>query len=101
MSSTALVVPQFDYEAIAPADREAVVRHTQVIRSLGRKLIRDIIELGKSLLAVKELLPHGQFLNWLGAEFGMDSRTAQNFMQVASSVKNENISELGIAPTAL
>lgn len=50
---------------------------------------------------MKESLPHGSFLPWIEAEFGMDRRTASNFMRVAEqySGKWETVSHL--PPTAL
>jgi hypothetical protein len=55
---------------------------------------------GNDLLAVKETLPHGQFLPWLKAEFGWSERTAQNFMSVAEQFKSAKIADLPIQPSA-
>lgn len=37
------------------------------------------------LLAVKQHLPHGEWLPWLEREFGWREQTARNFMQVAGA----------------
>jgi hypothetical protein len=52
-------------------------------------------------LAVKEVLPHGQFLPWLRAEFGWAERTARYFMSVAERFgKSARVAELTIDSTA-
>ncbi|HEY7155624.1 MAG TPA: DUF3102 domain-containing protein [Gemmataceae bacterium] len=62
--------------------------------------VEDIIEVGNDLLAVKETLPHGQFLPWLKAEFGWSERSVQNFMSVAEQFKSAKIADLPIQPIA-
>ena len=55
------------------------------------------MDIGRSLLDVKEKLDHGQFQDWLKAEFAWTSRTAQNYMNVA---KNEKFSFLDTLPVS-
>lgn len=74
-------LPVFDYTAIGdPAveqrARAAVVR----IRELQKLAVVDI---GRELLAVKAVLPKGQFLPWVES-FGLERRTAVNYMHVAA-----------------
>src|SRR4051812_15928346 len=38
------------------------------------------IEVGRDLTAIKERLEHGQFTAWVEAEFDLDLRTAENYM---------------------
>jgi hypothetical protein len=59
-----------------------------------------LIEVGTDLLAVKDALEHGHFLNWVRAEFGWSERTAENFMSVAERFKSANFADLPIAPSA-
>ena len=56
----------------------------------------DIIEIGRDLIAVKDRLPHGDFMRWMEAEFGMTDRTDRNFMRVADRFpgKSETVSDL-------
>ena len=54
----------------------------------------DIIEIGRDLIAVKEALPHGDFMRWLEAEFGMAGRTARRFMQSAERFKLATVANL-------
>lgn len=73
----------FDYGTvpapIAVEAREAAQR----IRLRLRRSAEDIIEIGRDLLAIKASLPHGSFLPWIEAEFGMSEYSARNFMRVA------------------
>ena len=73
----------FDYAAL-PVD---VALKAQLaansIKLRLKRTVEDIIEIGRELTAVKDELPHGQFLPWIEAEFEMSERTAYNFMDVA------------------
>lgn len=48
-----------------------------------KRTVEDIIEIGRELIAVKERLGHGRFLDWIKVEFEMERSTAQNLMNVA------------------
>lgn len=65
------------------------------IRSLHRGAVGNIVAIGRELLSVKEMLPHGQFHPWLEAEFGMSPRSAQNYMAAVGLYdKNETVALL-------
>ena len=53
------------------------------------------------MLAVKASLPHGSFLPWIEAEFGMSQRAAYNFMKVAESYGAKLATIATLPPTAL
>ena len=78
-----LIQMGFDY-AVLPVD---VALKAQLaansIKLRLKRTVEDIIEIGRELTAVKDELPHGQFLPWIAAEFEMSERTAYNFMDVA------------------
>jgi hypothetical protein len=97
-----VVEPRFDYAPLGAKTAEKVQASAARIRETVKRTIEDIIAVGTELLAVKEALPHGQFLPWLRAEFGWTERTARNFMAVAEQFgpKTEMISDLQIEPTA-
>lgn len=69
----------YDYEQIEPAHRGLVQEAALEIH----KWQRNTIELGETLLAVKEVLPHRQFMEWLQVEFDMSERMIQHTMNVA------------------
>ena len=74
-------LPSFDYTALGDTDLEQRARAAvDRIRDLQKAAVVDI---GRELLGMKELLPHGQFLPWVES-FGLERRTATNYMQVAA-----------------
>jgi hypothetical protein len=95
------VISSFDYSLLGDT-ADKVRSSAEKIRLMLQKSIKDIIEVGLELLAVKEGVGHGHFGAWLRAEFGWTDRTAQNFMTVAQAFgpKTEMISDLTIQPTA-
>ena len=95
-----LVVIGFNYDLLETKLADKVRTAADRIRDRIKKTVEDIIEVGNDLLAVKEALPHGQFLPWLKAEFGWSERSAQNFMNVAEQFKSAKIADLPIQPSA-
>jgi hypothetical protein len=47
------------------------------------RLRGNIADIGRDLIAVKMQMLHGQFGVWIKAEFGMSTRTAENYMNAA------------------
>jgi hypothetical protein len=72
--------------------REAADR----IRSRMMRTVKDLIEIGRDLIAVKERLGHGNFLPWIDGEFRMTDKSAQRFMSVAERYgdKSDSVSNL-------
>jgi len=95
-----LVVIGFNYDLLETKVADKVRTAADRIRERIKKTVEDIVEVGNDLLAVKEAVPHGQFLPWLKAEFGWSERSAQNFMNVAEQFKSAKIADLPIQPSA-
>jgi Protein of unknown function (DUF3102) len=74
---------RYDYETIDVAHRATVRIAAVEIKSALRRTQEDLIRIGQRLLEVKEVLPHGQFQDWLKAEFALSDRMARRFMNVA------------------
>lgn len=55
---------------------------TAEIRRLIRRSSEDILEIGRNLVRVRDLLPKGQFQDWVTSEFSWSLRTAYNFIAV-------------------
>jgi hypothetical protein len=94
--------PTFDYDQLDGATWKFVKDATDQIRQLARRSSEAMVKWGDLLLAVKERLNHGQFQDWLLAEFDWTPRHAENFMAVArrfGESEYEIISAL--QPTAL
>lgn len=76
------LLPTFDYAAIRDPETERQLRDAAVrVRELQRAAV---VEIGRALLAVKDKLDHGLFLEWIEAEFPFGRRTAVNMMQTAT-----------------
>ena len=78
-----LIQTYFDYAALPVAVALKAQLAANSIKLRLKRTVEDIIEIGRELTAVKDELPHGQFLPWIEAEFEMSERTAYNFMDVA------------------
>jgi hypothetical protein len=59
---------------------------TDRIKDLMTNASRNILVVGKDLIAISEELGHSQFLPWIKREFGMTERTARRFMNAARKV---------------
>jgi|GEM_PF-3859170 len=66
-------------------DDVVLAEHAAVIRALGKRVVGDIIEIGRRLTECKATLPHGQWLPWLKREFEWSCDKAEKFMRIAKS----------------
>lgn len=90
---------RFSYESL-PADRAEMIRKvTARLRTRASRRMQDLIENGRDLAGVKEILDHGQFESWLGAEFGMTARTAQKYMLAAEWMAGKPELGSGLTPS--
>lgn len=85
----------FDYGALKPEigqlARGARDRIATRIRGSG------VAEIGRDLIAVKDALPHGSFLDWLRHEVKINVRNAQHYMSVAKAF-GEDVSLVSYLP---
>ena len=72
-TNTALSEKQIDY---------ALAEHAEVIRTAGRAMIENVLEIGRHLTEAKRLCEPGQWLAWLEREFKWTRQTADNLMNV-------------------
>jgi len=73
----------FDYSFLDSETRAFIQEKVQAIHMRLKRTAEDVIAIGQDLLEVKARLRHGQFGQWIQAEFSMSERHAQNFMNVA------------------
>ena len=71
--------------AVTPHTRAAVAdpflaAKAAAIRALGKRVVRDVIEIGLHLTEAKAACRHGEWLPWLEREFAWKEQTARNFM---------------------
>lgn len=89
-------VTLFNYAGLSGDDATFARVAAERIKVRMKRTVEDVIAIGQDLIAVKERLPHGEFGDWIEAEFGMDERVARRFMQVAETYggKSDNLSDL-------
>ena len=76
----------FDYSQVDEGVRDEVQAVAHSIRQLERGVVTGLIDIGKRLIEVKGMLPHGQFLEWCAAEFDLQPRMAQNLINMLRRV---------------
>lgn len=70
-------------QSIIPAEAAAVLAdHANAIRTFGKRVISDVIEIGRRLSDAKEKAGYGNWLPWLKREFGWSHQTADRFINV-------------------
>jgi hypothetical protein len=77
---TDLPTPAFRYESLGDAKLQA--RIYAKAQEAKNHLGRGAIAAGKALAEAREMIPHGQWLPWLAAEFGASESTARRCLQV-------------------
>jgi Protein of unknown function (DUF3102) len=106
--------------AVQEGKDPALAKHAAVIRDLSKRVMKDIIEIGRRLTEAKKLVGHGNkrpsmdqptpgWAAWLKTEFDWSEGTALNFMHVfefAEDLKNKKfmdltVESLEIAPSAM
>lgn len=91
-------------EVMSPGDIEArLAQHAEVIRVLSKRVIGDVIEIGRRLTEAKADIPHGGWLPWLEREFGWSEWTARRFIDVHELVegKSGNLHDLNLPVSGL
>lgn len=88
----------FDYSGL---DLDAAVTARNTADRIHARLKAFHIDIGRDLLAVKTMMPHGQFGAWLEAEFRMSHRTAERYMNAAQFLKDKSDSVSHLSPTSL
>lgn len=65
------------------------------IRSYTWSMLTNIIEIGRRLTEAKEMLPHGEFMNWCTENFGYSKSQTNNFMRLYAAYGSEQNSMFG------
>jgi ParB-like chromosome segregation protein Spo0J len=79
----------------------ALAEHAAVIRALGKRVIGDVIEMGRRLTDAKKIAGHGGWLPWLDREFGWSDDTARKLMQVSELAESRNLRDLNLPISGL
>lgn len=94
MNELTLVMPNAPNEI-------ALAEHAAVIRALGKRVVGDIIEIGRRLSDAKRRVGHGGWLPWLEREFGWVEQTALNFMRCHDLAKSKKFGDLNLPVSGL
>jgi hypothetical protein len=88
---------------VATTDEIALAEHAAVIRALGKRVVGDIIEIGRRLDAARDLLKEeGRWRKWLDTELRWSPQTAGRFIQVfEASGKHSNLEHLAVPVSGL
>jgi hypothetical protein len=80
-----------------------LAEHVIVIRSLGRRMMADALEIGRRLAECRRLIGHGDWIGWLDRELGVTDRSALNFMRLyqLSLNRSENFADLNLPVSGL
>src|SRR5258706_662123 len=57
-----------------------LAQNADAIRALGKRVIGDVIEIGRRLSESKKLCGHGNWLPWLERELGWKEQNARDLM---------------------
>jgi hypothetical protein len=82
-------------------DNPILAEHAAEIRRLGKRVVEDVVEIGRRLTECKKLVGHGNWLPWIEREFGWTDDTALNFMRVYEVSKSRNFRDLSLPVSAL
>jgi Protein of unknown function (DUF3102) len=70
------------------------------IRAAHKKTVRAFLKLGRTLLAAKKALPHGEFLKMIEHDLPFTASTAQRLMKIAADPKIANAAHAQLLPPA-
>jgi hypothetical protein len=94
-----LAASQFDYSAISQSLVPNLQAQAKLIKNMIAKTTAGLIEVGRNLIAVKQQLDHGQFINWVEIEVGIVKRTAQSYMAIARLAEAKGATVALLPPT--
>lgn len=81
---------------------DTVTAEIQLIQAQVQKIFYDaVIQIGTRLLEARELVPHGEWTNYLENRLGYKPSTAQNYMRIAKEFGDGQVSLDGTDPQAL
>jgi hypothetical protein len=85
-----------------PIPTETILaQNAEVIRALGKRVVGDVIEIGRRLSESKKLCGRGNWLPWLQHEFGWSDDTALRYMQVSELAESRNLRDLSLPISGL
>ena len=68
--------------AFAASPDQVLAEHADEVRRLSKRLIDDLLEIGRQLIDAKARVGRGHWLSWLEREFGWRDDTARRYMRL-------------------
>jgi Protein of unknown function (DUF3102) len=96
-----IIAAPFDYSVLDTDIAYNLRRQAHRIRKRIGKATQDLIDIGRDLLAAKQLLEHGEFIKWVEAEVGIARRTAQAYMAIAKLAEDKGAAIALLPPTTV
>jgi hypothetical protein len=82
----------FDFEQIPEEKRSLVLQKTAETQWLLKRSADDIFRIGKNLLELKAILPHGMYEKLVRTQFPLSLRSAQNFTYISKKIGQKSAS---------
>jgi hypothetical protein len=70
------------------------------IKAMHKQTVHAFLKLGRTLLAAKKALPHGEFLKMIEHDLPFTASTAQRLMKIADDLKLANAARVRLLPAA-
>ena len=83
--------PSLAFDPIKVDGDVVLAQHAEVIRALGKRVVHDVIEIGRRLTDAKARCGHGNWLPWLEREFGWSDSTALRYMQAHQFATDKSV----------
>lgn len=78
---------KFDYSALDTSTASLAKESAIEIKAREKAIWENIIEIGNSLIEVKNALPYGTFESWIKSEFKWSKMTASKYIKVAKEIE--------------
>lgn len=79
-----------------------LAEHVQAIRTIGRRMMADALEIGRRLAECRRIVRR-DWIGWLDRELGLTDRSALNFIRIheLASSRSENFADLDLPVSGL
>jgi hypothetical protein len=84
--------PRYHYQGVDPLLAATLQQRTTGIRRRLEEVAQGLLDIGRDLRYVRDHLLHGEWIDWLQAEFAMSEETARNWLHVWDRFGNTGIS---------
>jgi len=102
-----VAAPDSAAEVTNLTDDEFLAAHAKEIRTLGKRMVAEVIDIGRRLADCHDRIlkdqSHAAWLDWLDREFGWAEKTARNFINVheMQALKSVNFTDLSLPVSSL